>query len=601
MSASGRLPVSAGAGNVAQADALMREAFPLHQQGDVGAAERLYRQILALAPDYADAHYLLGVIARQQGDLDAAMQHVRQALRVRNDEAAFHQTLAECYHARQMWPEAIASYESALRLHPDSAQTWNELGFCQGEAGQLEEGARSFERALALAPDHGPALNNLGNARRDLGQVEEAVELLRRARDAFPDQPDVASNYLFTLNLSTRHSRDEVFRAHLEYDARFGSGRHGVPACPGADPDPERKLRIGYFSPDLRSHPVNAFISPVLARHDREHFEASCYYLYPWEDETSARLKSLADRWVHCAGDDDATLAERIRQDRIDILVDLAGHTGWNRLGALALKPAPVIATWLGYLNTTGLRAVDYRITDAFSDPPGAEAYHTEKLVRLPEGHSCFEQFDLAIDVNPLPALARGAVRFGSFNKASKLTDVVLAQWARVLRATPGSTLLIVGVGGPMAQHVVSTLAGHGVAADRVECRGRMALPEMLRAHHEVDLALDTHPYAGTTTTFNSLWMGVPSVTLAGAAPVSRSCGSVLTVLGLADFVAATPDEYVDIAARRAADIAGLARLRGELRQRLRQSPLMDAARFTRTLEEAYRQMWEAWCARRAG
>jgi predicted O-linked N-acetylglucosamine transferase (SPINDLY family) len=581
----------------ARADALMREAFPLHEAGRLEDAERLYREILALAPEYADAHYLMGVVAQTRGDYAGAVRCLRQALQHRNDEPAFHQTLAQCYLAQRLWEEAAAHFENALRLAPGSARNWNDLGCAFQELGRLEDALRCFERALAAEPDLPQALNNLGNTLRNTGDVERALETLQRVCAAVPDSADLASNYLFTLNLGARRTRAEVFAAHRDFDARFGSGRHGVPVCPSPDPDPQRRLRIAYFSPDLRSHPVSAFIAPVLAAHDRGRFEVSGYFLYPWEDAVSARLRGLCDRWVACASESDAAIAERLRQDRIDIVVDLAGHTGWNRLPVLALKPAPVIATWLGYLNTTGLRAVDYRITDAFSDPPGSEQYHSEKLVRLPEGHSCFEPPAFAVPVNPLPALERGGVRFGSFNKASKLTEDVLASWARLLQAVPGSTLLIAGVGEAQRGRIGAFLARHGAGPERIEYRGRLGLEQMLQTCHEVDIALDTYPYAGTTTAFNSLWMGVPTVTLAGDAPMSRSGGSVLAALGLPDWVAGSHDEYVRIAARKAADLPALARLRAGLRARLEQSALMNAGRFTRHLEQAYRSMWQAHCA----
>lgn len=575
-------------GASALADGLMRQAFPLQESGDLDAAAALYRRILEVEPGYADAHFLLGTIARGRGELPAAVDHFARAVAARPDEAAFHEALGQALLGTRAHADAASALRRAVELAPDRHEAWNDLGCAHRELHEGDAAMPCFERALALVPDFPQALYNGGGVLRDLGRIDEALAWLERARALAPDNPDVASSHVFTLNLSTRHDRAHVAQEHFAYGRRFG-GPAG--AARGVRP-PRMRLRVGYFSPDLRSHPVACFLEPVLRHHDRSRIEVCCFHLHPEEDAVSTRLRGLADRWVNGAALDDASLASAIRAAGVDVLVDLAGHTGWNRLPVLALKPAPVLATWLGYLNTTGLPDVDYRITDPVSDPPGSEGAYTERLVRLPHMHSCYTPPPADTPVAPSPVVARGRPRFGSFNKSTKVNEPLLRAWGALLRAVPDAELLVVGLEPSQAQAARAILAREGVADARVDIRGRTALEPLLELHARVDIALDTHPYSGTTTTLNSLWMGVPVVTLAGASAVSRSSASILTVLGLADWVAGSWDEYVRIAAAKAADPAALARLRAGLRPALQRSPLMDGPGFTRGLEQAYFDMW---------
>jgi predicted O-linked N-acetylglucosamine transferase (SPINDLY family) len=487
------------------------------------------------------------------------------------------------------WPGAVAALCRALEADPDNAEAWNRLGFAHKELGEMVEASRCFQRTVELAPQSVGAACNAASAQRDLGHVEEALALLRGARRLAPDDLDVLSAWLFTLNFSARASREEIYREHLECDRLL---RSAAPRPPRRAPD--GRLRIGYLSPDLRFHAVSCFVAPLLEHHDRSRFEIACYYLYPRHDATTGRLMSLADHWVDCAEMAPLELAARIRSDGVDVLVDLAGHTDWNALRALALRPAPVLATWLGYLNTTGLTAVDYRITDAISDPPGeTERYHTEKLVRLPGSQWCREPPPEEPAVAPLPARRAGAVRFGSFNKAAKLTPESLGTWAAILAALPASELLFVGVEEAQREEIGRAFESRGIEARRLRFAGRVPLGEFRALHAEVDIALDSYPYSGATTTLDSLWMGVPVLTLAGQGPMSRSAASLLTTLGMNDWIATSRDRLVQAAVRHASDIDALAALRAALRGRLASSALMDGKRFTRELEAAYAWMWE--------
>lgn len=474
---------------------------------------------------------------------------------------------------------------------PRDKNDWNRLGLACREQGDLAGAARCFDRALELAPGSAASLANAAAVRRDLGEIDESLALYRRAREIVPDNAAVLSAYLFTLNLSARPGREEIFREHMEF-GRLMTGRQ--PRHPPAGESAANgRLRVGYLSPDLRFHAVSFFMEPVLAHHDRGKFEISCYYCHSAHDGMSRRLRQLSDRWVECAGGSTADIARRIEADGIDILVDLAGHTAGSRLDVLAQRPAPVIATWLGYLNTTGLACVDYRITDRHTDPPGVtERFHAETLIRLPESQWCRQKPDSDIEVGPLPAAQGGALRFGSFNRPFKLSPDVLTLWALVLRRVPQSTLLFAGVEPDQRERIRLALSAAGVDAARLEFAGRLSMAKFHELHRRIDIALDTYPYSGATTTFDSLWMGVPVLSLTGEAPMSRSTASILVTLGMPDWVASSREAFVELAARHAGDRAALATLRAGLRQALENSILMDGRRFTGQLEALYRQMW---------
>lgn len=517
------------------------------------------------------------------------------SMRADRSKPEFHRDLARRYLDSGQWREAAASLRAALELDPADPQDWNQLGLANKELGELAQAQECFDRTLVLVPGSLGALCNAASARRDLGSIEESVALLRRARALAPDNLDILSAYLFTLNLSARAGPEEVFREHLECERLLGALGRNRPWAGAAQRPDRTRLRIAYFSPDLRYHAVAQFVESLLKHHDQDRFEVLCYYLHPRHDAVSHHLRELSEHWVDCAGWADAELAARIESDGVDILVDLAGHTDWGRIPVLARKPAPVVATWLGYLNTTGLRAVDYRITDRHTDPPGlTERFHTETLIRLPESQWCRREYDSRIAVSSLPAASSGAPRFGSFNKSSKLTNETLALWAGILQAIPGSSLLLAGVEECRRDGIRNIFASHGVEPARLAFAGRLPLEQFLGLHQEVDIALDPYPYSGATTTLDSLWMGVPVLTFAGAAPISRSTASILSTLGMGEWIAHSEAEYSQLAAEHAARTGALAELRAGLRNRLERSILMDGAGFTRQLEDLYRQMWRA-------
>ncbi len=430
--------------------------------------------------------------------------------------------------------------------------------------------------------------------------MEEAVTWYRRTLTAKPDAAGEHGNILLTLNYLPDYDPPALFQEHLQWNQRYAQPLAHRIAPHGNDRTPDRVLRIGYVSPDFYSHSVAYFMENVLASHDRNQVEVFCYVDVAKPDQVTKRLEALVPHWhsIHKVPDDAA--AELIRGHRIDILVDLAGHTAHNRLLVLARRPAPVQMTYLGYSNTTGMTAIDYRITDAYADPPGTgQELHTETLLPLPDIFACYRPPDEAPAVGPLPVRAQGHVTFGSFHTLAKLNDPVFELWARLLGQVPNSRLLMVAAGlnePSCCARLRAFFDVRGIASDRLIFRGTQPLAEYLALHNQVDLALDSYPFTGHTIACHALWMGVPVVMCAGGADRSRMVASVLNAVGLSELIAQTPDDYVRIAALLAVDPTRLETLRSTLRQRMEASALMDANRFTANLESAYRTAWRRWC-----
>ena len=607
------------------------EAFALavehHQAGRLSEAERLYSQILAVAPGHADCCHFLGVLANQTGRgelavgligeaialdgldparhnnlgnalhglgrFDEAAEAYRRALALKPDYAGARYNLANLLQARGRCEEALREFEQALAVWPERADFHNNLGATLLELGRLTEAVSRFERALALAPDHAEARNNLGKSCQELGRMTEAVAHYRQALALRPDYAEAHSNLLMTLTYLPDCPAKQLFAEHREYGQR-----HRRPVPPHANPrNPERRLRVGYVSGDFRRHVVGFFIEPLLAAHDRQRVAIHCYSETSRPDEATARLKSLAEGWCDTAALGDEELAARIRADGIDILVDLAGHSAFNRLPVFARKPAPVQATYLGYPGTTGLEAVDYRLVDPVSDPEGpADAQVSEALVRLRGGFLCYRP-----PPGPEPGRAAGPFTFGSFNNLNKLSEPVLALWAELLRRLPESRLLLKSrqLADPtVARALRRSFEERGIAGERLELLGWTAGPDAhLETYRRLDVALDPFPYNGTTTSCEALWMGVPVIALAGDRHAARMGASLLSRLGLEELIAADEAAYLEIAAALAADPGWVARLRAKLRPRMASSPLCDAPALAHSIETAYHTMWRRWCA----
>ena len=573
----------------------------LEQQGRWLEAAACFRAALVQRPELTLAHLSLGRVLRADGQLDDAVTSFRRALARDPSLVWAHSNLGLALMQRGDHDEAIAAQRQAVALVPDVADLHGNLGLALHAAGRLVEAAESHRRAASLAPTDAAAWANLAGVLLDLGRLDEARASFARALALKPDYPEVRSNLLLLANYDPTIDDAGLLEAHREYDRRVTAPLRPAGLAHANDRAPERRLRIGYVSGDFRRHPVGYFFLPALGAHDPAAVEAFCYSGLVREDDLTREIRERAHHWRPMVGVGDNELATQIRADGIDILVDLAGHTGGNRLPVFGRKPAPVQVAWLGYFNTTGVGAIDYALMDAATVPEGAERWFTERVVRLPEGRFCYAPPDYAPAVAPLPALSRGDVTFGSFNNISKVTPAVIQLWSAVLAAVPGSRLIVkwkVLADAAEGARLRQAFGAHAIAPERLELRGSTPHPQMLGEYGDVDIGLDPFPFCGGLTSCEALWMGVPIVTLAGSRPASRQTLGFLNQIGLGELAAADPQRYVALAAELAGDRERLAALRAGLRARMAASSLCDASGFARRLEDAYRTMWRAWCAR---
>jgi predicted O-linked N-acetylglucosamine transferase (SPINDLY family) len=573
----------------------LAEAHAAWRRGDRPRALALLTALAASVPASAAIPARLGAYALEAGDDGDALRWLERAVALAPADASAWTNLGTARLRLGRVGDAVAAHRRAQALDPSSVGAHVNLGNALEQAGDVDAAVASLEAARALDPEAHEVLNNLGNLYKMQGRADDAIAAYEAARRAAPTFRPAWSNLLAATKLSLRHSPDEIyavhrsFAAHFEWDWRAGY----VPAA--NLPDPGRRLRVGYVSPDCHTA-LPAFVEPVLRAHDRTRFEVFAYFNNPQPQSTLDRLGPVAARVMK--GASDATVAQWVRDDGIDILVDIAGHTGHNRLGVFGRKPAPVQVTWLDYLNTTGLDAIDYRITDEVADPTGAsEAHSSEALIRIAPAQWCWSPPGATPPPSPLPMLAAGHATLGSFNNGAKLTDATLALWARVLEAVPSAHLVVFGVPAGRAQLRVHAALGGG---PRVRVAARSSPAAFRREIGSVDIALDPWPFSGATTTLEVLWQRVPVVTRPGETPPSRSTASLLTALGLGDWIARDADDYADIV-RRALEVpVALGALRASLPERLAQSPLCDAAAFTRAFEESLAAAWRTWCARKA-
>ena len=551
----------------------------------------------AQAGKAAEAHFHRGEALHARGRLAEAAASYRQCLALAPNFAPAHNNLAMALHALGRPEEALAGAGRALAIDPSFALAHSMRGIALQTLGRTEEAVASFRQALALQPSLAAARNNLGTALMAQGLAAEAAAEYRRALDLQTGYLLARSNLLMALQYDPEISPDALFEEHKIYGKMAGSAaaRHENARDPG------RRLRLGYVSPDLRRHPVGYFLAPVLAHHDRANFDVACYYGFGQEDDVTQALKRDAGTWRSTLGLGDKALAARIREDGIDILVDLAGHTANNRLPVFALRPAPVQTSWAGYVGTTGLETMDYLVTDRWESPPGGESYAVEKLARLPDGYVCYAPPDYAPAVGPLPAGETGAITFGCFNNLAKINARVIALWAEVLRALPEARLVLKNKElreGSARRRLHEAFAAKGVNGKRVVLEGPSPHRELLARYNGIDIALDPFPYSGGLTTLEALWMGVPVVTRGGATFAARHSLSHLNAAGLGTLVAADEGGYVAGALALARDRERLGALRRGMRARLKDSPVTQAERFTRNLETAFRAMWKDWCGR---
>ncbi len=584
------------------APALFTLAQALWMQGSLESAAARLRAALALEPKLAEGHNNLGILYDTLGRSEAAVESFAKALAIKPDFALAHSNLGNALRMQGKPAAAIASLRRAIAIDPARAEFRANLANLQSEEGDLDAAVASFRSALSLRPGYAAARQGLAAAQLAQGDTDAAIASFREVLALGPEQTDAHSGLLFSMNIDPRVSPAERLAEARRYGSAVAARARPFErwAFDVADASIGRSapLRVGIVSGDLRAHPVGFFIESVLAQVDPSRLEFLAYSTLPQEDALTARIKPRFAAWTRIAGLDDEAAAARIRADGVHVLIDMAGHTADNSLPLFAWKPAPVQATWLGYFGTTGVAAIDYLLADPVSVPRSRQDQFTEALWRLPDGRFCFTPpADAAqYPVAPLPALRGGGFTFGCFQAGLKLNDAVLAAWGRILRALPGARLRIqnaaMGYVGARSA-LLERLARAGIAADRVALFGRMPREEYLRAHADVDIILDTFPYTGATTTCEALWMGVPTLTLAGDTLASRQGASLLASTGLDDWIAADEDDYVARAIALASAQERLARLRADLRERALASPLFDAERFARNLERALLGMWQ--------
>jgi protein O-GlcNAc transferase len=614
------------------AEAHSNLAIVLQAQGKMDAAAESYREALRLKPGLIGAQLGLGYIMRSAGQTAAAVACFETAVQSRPDSALAHCALGIGYQGLGKLDDAIVQYRLAIQFAPRFAEAHYNLGTALGDqdrlqeaiyalgdavrhrpefveahvslagvfntVGKPDEAVAACRRALELAPQNAQAFSQLANALQFQADLDGAIAANRRAVELNPHDAREHSKLIYTLNFHPGYDAPSLFAEHQAWAQRHAEPLTLAVAPHRNDRAVERRLRVGYISPHFREHAVSSFSEPLLASHDHNQFEIHCYSDVRTPDGVTKRLRAAVDRWHDVAGMPDDRIAALVREDEIDILVDLAGHIGGNRMLVFAHKPAPIQVTYLGYQNTTGMSAMDYRLTDEHADPPGmTEKYHSEHLLRLPSSFFCYLPPQDTPAVNELPALTAGHLTFASLNSTIKITSEGLRIWGRILAAVPDSRLIVLAYsGGRLERNVRDVMAQEGVDPARVEMVDKRPHREYLQLHHRIDIGLDTFPFNGHTTVCDALWMGVPSVMLEGSRYASRFGGTALVNLGLEEWIGRTPDKYVEIAVAMAQDRPRLAQLRRELRPRLQNSPLVDAEGFTRNLEQAFRKIWRQWC-----
>jgi protein O-GlcNAc transferase len=573
-------------------------------QGKATEALAVYGQAGKLQPGNHIVYYNAGNALRELGQTERSIAAFQQALTIKPDDAKSFDGLALTFWMAKRPDDAINAFRQAIAIDPKYVDALVNLGNMFNMLNRFGDACEVLERSVAINPKSAQAQNSLAIVITNMGRLEEGIEAYRRSIDLDPRNSPIHSNLVFGLQYL--HGDDGA--AALE-EARRWNSLHAARLRKGIahhenNRDPNRRLRIGYVSNDFREHSVSRFLRPLFQNHDHQNFEIVSYSDARHPDATTEALRACTDQWHPTTIVTDGPLAEMIRGHGIDILVELMGHTARNRLLMFARRPAPIQISWLGYAGTTGLETIDYRMTDGLADPPGmTEAFYSETLLRLPRTNWCFAPPLAVTEIapTPLPVSTGRPFCFGSFNKIAKATPMVLDMWAEILKGTAGSRLLLKDralADAAICERIRTEFARRGIAPDRVELAGyEDNQVSHFQKYGEVDLALDTFPYHGTTTTCEALWMGVPVVTLAGKTHLSRVGVSLLTNVGLAELIANSVEEYISMATELARDHARLAKLRVGIRGQMLASPLMDGRQFAKDVEGAYRDVWRHWCA----
>lgn len=571
----------------------------LANQGRFEEAIKEFETTTKLDEDHAEAHNNIGGIFRTMGRYRESLEEIEKAIELKPKVMKFHLNYAQTLKDAGRVSEAVAAIDKYLEAEPKSVFATFFKGSLQRESGDPDAGIETFRKALEIEPNSIQVLSTLGYALQERGELDEALEALNRSIAAQADS-QTHSNVMMVMCYHPHVTPERHFEAHRAF-----AKVHEDPIKPhwkphGNSRDPERRLRVGYLSPDIRGHVVSYFTNPIYENHDHGQVEVFAYSMSPAADATTITQRATFDHWRETVGKGPDLVAEMIRKDEIDILVELAGHTANNGLPVLARKPAPIQMNAIGFPSTTGLTAVDYRLTDRLCDPPGyAERFNSETLLYLPDCFWCYEPPALSPEVGELPVKKNGHVRFVSVNNFTKVTPQVLGRWAEIVAEVKGSRILLQTSGLASAfvrERVKRIFAERGVSDDRIEMKTTVPFYQYLQVIEGCDIMLDPFPFNGGTTSCHSLWMGVPVVSLAGKMHAGRMGLSMLNCIGLPELCGADEGEYVKIAVELASDVERLAGIRAGMRERLKGSPLLDGKRYTRNLEGAYRRVWREWC-----
>jgi predicted O-linked N-acetylglucosamine transferase (SPINDLY family) len=611
--------------------ALLEQAAQLHRAGRDGEADAICRQILQTEPANVDAMQLLGILEFCQGRGDAGLELLQRAVALQPNRADFHHNigfalgnmgrhrealafyrkalalkpdladalhhLADTHNVLEEWEEAITAYQRAIALKPDRAESFNNLGAAFANTHRWDEAIAAYQQALAMRPDFPEAHNNLGDALKNIGRLDLALTSFDKALALRPVYRAAADNRVLAMPYLPGTDARQIHQAQLDWNQRFAAPLAKFIRQHRNDRDPDRRLRIGYASSDFRMHASFLFLRPMLINHDHEKFDITIYSQTRSPDWMTEEFRKYPDRWRDTLRMSDEQMAEQIRADQIDILIDCKLHTFGNRMTVFARKPAPIQITFMGYPGCSGLPTMDYHLADENLEEPGAGHAIGEPAIYLPNCFWCFDPMTEDPPVNDLPAAAAGFVTFGSLNATTKLNDPVLRLWARVMREVKDSRILLLAPPGSARQRVVDLMRNENIEPRRIRFVARQQRDAYLKQHHEIDIGLDTFPYNGHTTSLDANWMGVPVITLVGNTAPGRVGWMHSVNLHLSELAATTKDQFVQVAADLAMDLPRLQQLRSSLRQRLRESPLMDARGYIRNLEAAYRQIWKKWCA----
>jgi predicted O-linked N-acetylglucosamine transferase (SPINDLY family) len=578
-------------------DAQCNLALVLTAHGQNDAAAAVLRDVLRLNPNFVRAHRLLGISLRNLGRTAESRDVLQQAVRLQPRDALAHNELGISLWQNLEPDAAMDEWRTAIRLDPQLVGAYHHLGVACLSGNEIEEGFACYRKLLDLEPENAWRHNNFAAALKSMGDLDGALASLRTAMELAPMNSQIHSGYLCTMQFHPGFDAKDVLAEGKSWNRRHAEPLQDSILTHESARDPSRRLRVGYVSPNFWAHVVGRNILPLLRHHDRERFEIFCYADMRIVDDLTPEFQNCANHWRSTLGLKNEALAQLIRSDKIDILVDLNLHLANDRLRVFARRPAPIQVAFAGYPGTTGLHTMDYRLTDPYLDPPGEnDAFYSEESLRLPHSFWCYAPNEL-VALNELPAMANGYVTFGCLNNFTKINDPVLRLWARVLETIPGSHLVTQAPEGRAQKRVRELMESYGVDASRLEFFPKTSHREYLEYYHRVDVMLDSFPYNGHTTSLDALWMGIPVITLAGKSAIARAGVSQLTNLGLTEFIADSQDLFVDRAVGLARDLDRLRELRRTLRQRMETSPLTDAAGFAKGIEAAYESMWRRWCA----